>query len=463
MLSAKRTLTVMVLAILVLTIGTISGSVNSSQALGPDTVPVTGTLPYTAHLTDPQGQAVAFGQYDFRFDLYNAPSGGQSLWTEVQTGVTLQDGNLSTSLGRVNALPGAALDNQQVWLEVSVRGPGEKAFTTLTPRQPFAAVNAVVAATLTCPHNHYGDSWSGTGSFDGLMVQNFSDNSDAIHVTSVNTDTNHGAIYARNVAITGTGDAINTYSNRGVGLRAGSGLLDGIDATTNAADKSAVYAHTNTGYGVYAVSGGLGLSYPNELSAIKGLSTNDNNLGGYFISNKNAGAIIQTLVYTSYVGLLVDGPLNIIHGNCSGCAVAYASLNAGTDDIRKGDLVAAVGVQVDAITQQPILLVKRATSPDDVVIGVATGTAASPSDPTRASAATPGKSGVGVTAAGEYVQVMLSGLAQVHVGSAKVSVGAHLAAGSSGAVETSVTANSIARVMSEPDADGLVWALISGL
>lgn len=63
------------------------------------------------------------------------------------------------------------------WLVVAVRGPGETDFTTLAPRQRISAVGAAdpdvtAAAGPACPHNHFGESWTGTASGPGLAVSN---------------------------------------------------------------------------------------------------------------------------------------------------------------------------------------------------------------------------------------------------------------------------------------------------
>jgi hypothetical protein len=458
MLNKKVLITVVVAFLLLLSIPD-SGAyaTTRAQVKAPDVqlISPTRVVPYTGSLTNPDGQFVVNGAYEFIFKLYDDPTAGNLLWSEQQSGVAVSAGKFSTNLGSITPLTDSLFENQGMWLEVSVRGPGEVNFTTLAPREDFIPLSNVAA--LACPHSHYSDAWSGTGAFDALYITN-TDN-DVLHVESYNTDTNHGAIYARNFAATGNGDAINTYSNRGVGLRAGSGLLDGVDATTNASGKSAVYAHTTAGWGVTAVSGAAGGIYPNDMSAIQGVGTADHTSGGKLVGNVYAGATITTKVPASYIGLLVDGGMNLINGGCSGCALSLISMNAGTEDIRKGDLVATIGVQVDAASQQPVLLVKRATSVDDFVIGVAVGPAAPPSDPARSSPETAGKSGIGVTAAGEYVHVMLSGLAQVKVSTTEVSIGEYITAGPTGAV-INTSSSSELRALSEVDANGFVWVLI---
>jgi hypothetical protein len=233
--------------------------------------------------------------------------------------------------------------------------------------------------------------------------------------------------------------------------------------------KSAIYAHAANANGVWAVSGSkIGVrGFSASGDGVDGVSTSGYGVAGYstskhagyFESSSYAGGYIKTDVPATYYGAIVDGGLHVINGNCVGCALVYSGENGGTEDIRAGDLVAAAGVKVDPATQQPVLLVRRATSADDAVIGVAIGAAAPPSDVNRSGPATVGKSGVGVVATGEYVQVMISGLAQVKV-SGRVAMGSRLAPSGEGAVPAANAINSVARVMSEPDENGLVWVLV---
>lgn len=434
-----------------------TGTANTFSAMGDTGQTV--TVPYSGQLTTQDGKALANGFYDFIFRVYDAHENGTLLWMEHQSGIQISGGNLSVNLGSITAIPGQVMESQSAWLDVSVRGPGETQFTSLSPRVNFIPFLAPVA--LTCPHSHYGDSWTGTGSYDGLMITNDFVSRDALHVVSDNTDTNHGAIYARNEAPTGTGDAINALSYHGVGLRASSGSLDGVDASTSGVGKSAVYAHTTTGWGVAAVSGAVGSAYPNNFAASKGEGTAADNAGGKFIGEQYLGATVTTNQPLSWYGLLVDGGIYLMNGSCSGCALAYIGMNSGGDDIQIGDLVAATGVQVDAATNQPILQVKRATSADDVIIGVSIGPAASPTDPGRKNPETPGNSGPGVTAAGEYVNVIVSGLAQARLASdANLSIGDYIIPGSSGAELAKDSAEGVARVMDLPVSNGLVWVML---
>jgi hypothetical protein len=129
----------------------------SAQATAPSESPVSAgaTIPYTGSLTDEAGQPVADGAYSFTFDLYAAQTGGGLLWTETQPGVPVRGGSFAAVLGAVNSVPAGLLTGGEQWLAVSVRGPGEDAFTALTPRQLLAPTTAPAgvspAVGAACP------------------------------------------------------------------------------------------------------------------------------------------------------------------------------------------------------------------------------------------------------------------------------------------------------------------------
>jgi len=419
-----------------------------------------GALTYSGRLADPSGKPVADGAYDFTFTLYASEKDNQVLWSETQFGVEIKSGNVNVALGQIVTISKDITDLKELWLSVSVRGPQDETFTLLNPRQNLAAPKSVSA--LTCPHSHFTDYWYGTNTAYGLEVDNGVGTGDGVRAYSGSTVNNYAAVYGVNTASTGYGTGVYGSSTNGVGVYAASNKGDGLEVTTGSTTKSAIYAHATDANGVWAIStnkqavhGGSTASY-----GVYGSSVNAH--AGYFDSSNYAGGYIKTDVPASYYGAVVDGGLHIINGNCVGCVLVYSGQNDGTADIEKGDLVAVVGVKVDQATQQPILLVRRATNADDAVIGVAVGPAAPPSEVDRSGSATAGKSGSGVVAAGEYVQVMISGLAQVKVGSTPVIIGSYLGSGSDVAVPIQTTSNSVLRVMSEPDEDGFVWVMVSG-
>jgi len=61
---------------------------------------------------------------------------------------------------------------------------------------------------------------------------------------------------------------------------------------------------------------------------------------------------------------------------------------------------------------------------------------------------------------GEYMLIAVSGLVQARVANNSVAVGDQLSPGIAGAIVATDAINSVARVMSEPDENGLVWVLV---
>ena len=130
------------------------------------------TILYPGRLSDIAGRPVADGAYSFAFALYATETGGEALWSEVQEGVTVRDGTFSVSLGGVEPLTLDPWAGGPLWLSVGVRGPGELGFTTLAPRQELVSAATTAAAPLAdqaCPHDHFGEQWSGSGDV-GLWV-----------------------------------------------------------------------------------------------------------------------------------------------------------------------------------------------------------------------------------------------------------------------------------------------------
>jgi len=121
-------------------------------------------------------------------------------------------------------------------------------------------------------------------------------------------------------------------------------------------------------------------------------------------------------------------------------------------------------VTVDPDLNQPIMLVRKATGPDDAIIGVANGSL------TR----TPVGDYYGVTtggfdpregpaAAGDYLSVVVQGLVQARASEpATVEIGSQLTLNPDGVTATELDELSVARALSLPDENGFVWVMFNG-
>ncbi|MBU0490865.1 MAG: hypothetical protein KKB13_03355, partial [Chloroflexi bacterium] len=166
-MSAKRMLlTIMAASAVLLALVLGSQLAGGAQARPPaqPSGPTNVTVAYPGHLADAAGQPVPDGAYDFAFTLYAAETGGAPLWSEMQTGVPVQNGAFQAVLGNVQLILPAALDDGERWLEVAVRGPGEADLTALAPRQQVSVAPTAPdspSAGLACPHDHLGERWIG--------------------------------------------------------------------------------------------------------------------------------------------------------------------------------------------------------------------------------------------------------------------------------------------------------------
>lgn len=229
-MSTKRTLFMVVaLSLMALAIGVGSQQTQPVQAVSQDPIgdSIRTTVPYLGQLTDEAGTPVADGAYDLSFALYADAKAGTTLWAETQIGVQVQHSSFSVMLGSVTPIPRSALDGDQHWLAIAVRGPGEKDFTTLAPRQRLTTTSpASPAAGPTCAHDHWGETWARlyTLGGDGLTVQHY-----------------YGAGWPVDEAklATSSGDGVSGASTSG----------NGVIGTASATNKSGV-AGSNTGAGV---------------------------------------------------------------------------------------------------------------------------------------------------------------------------------------------------------------------
>jgi hypothetical protein len=90
------------------------------------------TMSYQGVLTDGGGNPVADGPYDLTFKLYDAPTDGTLLWSEIQAAVAVTGGGFSVLLGSVAPL--ALPFDAPYYLGISVGADPE-----LAPRVPLAS------------------------------------------------------------------------------------------------------------------------------------------------------------------------------------------------------------------------------------------------------------------------------------------------------------------------------------
>ncbi|GEM_PF-2448344 len=232
------------------------------------------TIPYTGFLSDAAGAAQE-GNFDFTFTLYDNEEGGQALWAETQSSVPVVGGIFTAALGSLNPLPPEALTAPEMWLAVTVRGPGESEFTALEPRQrisPTASTSSTnnTAAAAPCPHDHFGDRWAGASSGYALRIENTSN--DGISVYS-----------AGGFGVSGTASSTAKSGIRGYNNSAGYGVWGSSTGGTGVYGEASVYGssgvfglNSSSGYGVQGSSV--------DSFGVYGYSTNSTGVFGESIS-----------------------------------------------------------------------------------------------------------------------------------------------------------------------------------
>ena len=101
-------------------------------------VTIPNKISYQGLLTTASGVPATDGSYDLTFQLFTAPSGGVALWTEAQTGVSVQKGTFNVLLGSVTPL--AQIFSQPLFLQVTATaGPGIGGAVVFSPRNELAS------------------------------------------------------------------------------------------------------------------------------------------------------------------------------------------------------------------------------------------------------------------------------------------------------------------------------------
>ncbi len=243
-MSVKRILLILVaIGIVVLGIGVGARPVRTSWALpSPAEDDLEDmTIPYAGALSDLAGQSVTDGLYDLIFALYEAETGGEVLWSEVQEGVIVEAGVFEVALGSAAAIPADLLEHGARWLAVGVRGPGEAGFTPLLPRQRLTAASPDALAQPTadgaCPHDHVGEEWSANipWSNAAFKVYNYG---------------NGPSIWGWNG---GNGNGIRGYAT-GTGLGVYGESQDAAGVVGRSTNGRGVEGYSANGYGVFANS-----------------------------------------------------------------------------------------------------------------------------------------------------------------------------------------------------------------
>ena len=133
----KTKLNRLIAALALLALSTLNPQLSTARAQGTAFI-------YQGRLND--GGAVASGNYDLRFALYDAGANGNQVGNLLtNSATTVSNGLFTVALDFGANFPGAAR-----WLEIAARTNGSANFTTLAPRQPLTPTPyAITASDLT--------------------------------------------------------------------------------------------------------------------------------------------------------------------------------------------------------------------------------------------------------------------------------------------------------------------------
>ena len=282
-------------------------------AQGKDAV----TVPYPGRLSTAAGQPVADGAYELRFALYAAVTGGEPLWTEIQSDVAVRGGTFAVVLGSVVPIPKEVLAGGSRWLEVSVRGPGDTAPTVLAPRQVLSAAAAGTQTTSSCAHTHFGEQWRGDGGVDGyaLIVANDGGVGDGIRGISHDSRYDYAGLYGFNHA---AGSGVYGESSGGTGVygKSSGDFSTGVHGETSGVGSTGVYglaetgvvgkSNTNGSNGVFGENTGNGIGVTGSSAAGFGIqaggldTSRDDLMGDILLAGDNGELFTNGIVLKFY-------------------------------------------------------------------------------------------------------------------------------------------------------------------
>ena len=313
----------------------------------------TQTINYQGQLTDASNFPMN-GTANLAFQIWDASSGGTSLWSNAQAGVPLNQGLFNVELPVGNVLTGAQL-NAGLWLEVTVNGQ------TMAPRKQLLAsmfsfnsnllqglapnnapnnipvldgagklLPSVVSAPFPLLASGAGAGYAISGvnsnlaaDQSGLMASGFN----GLSATAAGA-AGYGVYASSAPADTAAAAGIYGRASAGLGVKGSSASGIGVRADSSSGSNVALYASNAPGLGAYA-SGiyGMGLS-----ASTLGLRIGGGALSGQTFVNPATGIEINS----SGVGISVANSGSnyaIVASNASSSFASVRGLNPGASGV----------------------------------------------------------------------------------------------------------------------------------
>jgi len=326
--------------------------------------PVGSSFTYQGQLTD-QG-APANGQYDLRFALFTAASGG----TAVDT---LELDNQAVSGGLLNAtldFTDAPYNGQALWVEVGVRTAGSASFTTLAPRQTITATPYALFALSGNPGPQGVPGPPGPPGVAGppgpslslpyaqtvsSLTAAFTIGNSADGIEGDSSGSGNSGVYGRNTSSgkgvfgsseSGEGVAGTSTSSTGVGVNGTS--LAGIGVLGLSQSNYGVVGSSTSGTGVHAESSGAGLLGPaldavaNSAGGIAILANaTSTDATAVFANGNPSGTILKGLGTNGATEFQVSATGEVsAHGAFHPNGVDYSDRLPASTGLEPGDVVA---------------------------------------------------------------------------------------------------------------------------
>ncbi|MCB0036492.1 MAG: hypothetical protein KDE51_20810, partial [Anaerolineales bacterium] len=451
---------------------------------------------------DDSGQA-ADGTYDLQFRVFDARLTGNQIGKALNIGdVEVSDGLFTVELD----FGAAVFTGSERWLEIAVRGGNSTgSYTTLAPRQEITAVpyalglrgGAVISGTtlpgegLLTIKNNIGEGLMIDRAHNGVVIS--SSVSAGVWVEStdnyglyVNEAGREGVVVwdaeDSGVYVNQAGDSgVSVGQSEGHGVSVGLTGFDGFYASSVADDGFHVENADNDG--LYIGHVGNPGTYNTANNQNDGIEISDVEDDGIYIRSAGYDGID---VQSANVGIRANGTswAGVFHndvymfGNCVNCNIAVFGRNNSQQPLTVGDLVTVNGLadRGQIAGDQPVMDVQQAALGHSVLGVVVSAAELVPREDEAVELLDLVPSTETTAAPGEYVTIMVYGVAQIKVSQAsqlltagdRVTLGAPhevraLQTTEVNGIQLAEDAPTIGTALEDFDgnADGLIWVLIN--